>query len=89
MAKSKARKYREKLAREGNRNPEHNRSPFAAIDMYTRKTKTKKDYLYRYKHKNQSFTDGNDGSFYFVQRFFLIRPCENYINIVIYNLEII
>lgn len=64
MAKSKARKMREKLVREGKRNPENGRSPFVGIDMQTRMTKTKKDHLYRNKHKNQSFRDGNDGSFF-------------------------
>lgn len=64
MAKSRAKKYREKLAREGRRNPECNRSPFAAMDMTVRKTKTKKDYMYQHKHKNHSFDHGNDGSFY-------------------------
>lgn len=63
MSKSNARKHRDKIAREGKRNPEMNRSPFAFVDMSTRKTKTKKDYLYRSKHKNQSFKDNNDGSF--------------------------
>lgn len=67
MAKSKARKMRKKLVREGKRNPENGRSPFVGIDMQTRMTKTKKDHLYRNKHKNQSFRDGNDGS-YFVFR---------------------
>ncbi|WP_010676513.1 hypothetical protein [Bacillus timonensis] len=66
MAKSNARKKREKLVREGKRNPENGRSPFALFDMQSRLTKTKKDHLYRTKHKNQSFTDGNDGSFLFV-----------------------
>ncbi|WP_449619611.1 hypothetical protein [Robertmurraya sp. Marseille-Q9965] len=65
MAKSQAKKYRDKLAREGRRNPERNRSPFAAMDMTTRKTKTKKDYMYQHKHKNHSFDRGYDGSFYF------------------------
>lgn len=65
MAKSHARKQREKLAREGKRNPAENRSPFAFADMQTRRTKTKKDQLYRMKHKNQSSPEGNDGSFYF------------------------
>ncbi|WP_137744410.1 hypothetical protein [Robertmurraya siralis] len=65
MTKSKARKYRDKIAREGQRNPEWNRNPFAFADMRTRKTKTKKDHLYKTKHKNQSFIDKNDGSFYY------------------------
>ena len=65
MAKSKARKIREKLVREGKRNPEGNRNPFAFADMRTRKSKTKKDYLYQNKYKNHSLNDSSDGSFYF------------------------
>ncbi|WP_442594723.1 hypothetical protein [Neobacillus sp. D3-1R] len=65
MAKSKAKKIREKLVREGRRNPEESRSPFIFTDMRTRKTKTKKDYLYQNKCKNHSSQVGNDGSFYF------------------------
>ncbi|NHM32704.1 hypothetical protein [Neobacillus terrae] len=78
MAKSTARKWRDKLVREGRRNPEESRSPFAAADMQTRVTKTKKDYLYRCKHKNQPLQEGKDGSFYFPQIFptspFVIPP---------------
>jgi hypothetical protein len=65
MAKSKAKKYREKLEREGLRNPESSRSQFAFVDMSTRMTKTKKDVLYHCKHKNHFSKEGNDGSFYF------------------------
>ncbi|WP_035329672.1 hypothetical protein [Cytobacillus firmus] len=53
MAKSSAKKIREKAVREGKRNPECNRSPFVFSDMRTRKTKTKKDQLYRGKYKNR------------------------------------
>lgn len=67
MAKSKARKLREKLVREGRRNPEANRSPYVFADMQTRRTKTKKDLMYRNKYKNHSSQQGNDGSFYFGQ----------------------
>lgn len=83
MAKSQARKYREKLAREGNRNPENNRSPFANLDLRTRRTKTKKDYMYQHKHKNQSFNEVNDGSFYFVQntRRLIILKLQSLFNI--------
>lgn len=42
MAKSKAKKMRDKMTREGKRNPELNRSLFVFADMETRKTKTKK-----------------------------------------------
>jgi hypothetical protein len=65
MAKSKAKKLRAKLAREGKMNPEAKRSPFVFTDMRTRTTKTKKDHLYLFKHKNHQSHDGNDGSFYF------------------------
>jgi polyhydroxyalkanoate synthesis regulator phasin len=64
LAKSKAKKLREKLVREGRRNPEEIRSPFVFADMRTRQTKTKKDYLYRNKNKNHFSQKGNDGSFY-------------------------
>jgi hypothetical protein len=65
VAKSKAKKLREKLAREGKSNPETKRSPFVFSDMRTRVTKTKKDHLYQFKRKNHQSQDGNDGSFYF------------------------
>ncbi|MEH7355420.1 hypothetical protein V7150_17875 [Neobacillus drentensis] len=65
MAKSKAKKLREKLVREGNLNPEAKRSEFVFTDMRTRMTKTKKDHLYQFKHKNHQSQDGSDGSFYF------------------------
>ncbi|MDQ0272350.1 hypothetical protein [Cytobacillus purgationiresistens] len=66
MGKSNAKRLREKLAREGYRNPEANRSPFALTDMRSRRTKTKKDHLYQHKHKNHSFNYKNDGSFLFI-----------------------
>lgn len=65
LAKSKAKKMREKIVREGRRNPEVSRSPFVFADMRTRRTKTKKDYLYRNNKKNRSSHEGIDGSFYF------------------------
>lgn len=65
MAKSKALKKREKLVREGRLNPEINRSPYASLDLRTRRTKTKKDYLYRVKHKNRYPKQWEDGSFIF------------------------
>lgn len=64
MAKSKARKSREKLIREGRLNPEIGRSPFAQLDLRTRKTKTKKDKLYKVKHKNRNPKNKGDDSFY-------------------------
>jgi hypothetical protein len=69
LAKSNAKKTREKLVREGRRNPEDNRSPFVFADMRTRKTKTKKDYLYRNKNKNHYSNDGKDGSFFYISIF--------------------
>jgi len=66
MAKSQAKKTREKFVREGKRNPEGSRSPFVFADMRTRKTKTKKDYVYRNKHKNHSLSNESDGSFIFL-----------------------
>ncbi|PGY15168.1 hypothetical protein [Bacillus sp. AFS031507] len=65
MAKSKAKKLREKLTREGRMNPVEKRSPFVFNDMRSRITKTKKDHLYQFKHKNHQSEAGNDGSFYF------------------------
>ncbi|MEH7613401.1 hypothetical protein [Gottfriedia acidiceleris] len=55
MSKSKARKLREKLVREGKRNPELSRSSFAMLDLNTRRTKTKQEKLNQVKHKKQSF----------------------------------
>jgi hypothetical protein len=64
MAKSKAKKLREKLAREGKVNPEIKRSPFVFADMRTRTTKTKREQIYQFKHKNHQSQDGSDGSFH-------------------------
>jgi hypothetical protein len=68
MARSKAKKLREKLAREGKMNPEAKRSPFVLTDMRTRMTKTKKDHMYQFKHKNHQSQEGYDGSFYFCEK---------------------
>jgi hypothetical protein len=65
MSKSKAQKKREKLVREGRINPEISRSPYATLDLSTRRTKTKKDHLYRMKHKNRHPKHEENGSFYF------------------------
>jgi polyhydroxyalkanoate synthesis regulator phasin len=64
VAKSKAKKLRDKLVREGKMNPEIKRSPFVLTDMRTRITKTRKDHIYQFKNKNHRFQDGNDGSYY-------------------------
>ncbi|MEN2666895.1 hypothetical protein ACRW9N_04785 [Listeria aquatica] len=61
MSKSKAKKKREKRVREGLLNPEIKRSPYAALDLRTRATKTKKDALYQVKHKNHSFNEEKNG----------------------------
>lgn len=53
MGNSKAARQRKKLVRQGRLNPEINRSPFALLDLRTKKTKTKKDRLYKDKHKNR------------------------------------
>ncbi|MED3563026.1 hypothetical protein BIV60_23710 [Bacillus sp. MUM 116] len=68
MAKSKAKKLREKLEREGKINPELKRSPFVFADLRTRTTKTKKDCLYKNKYKNHFSNEGKNGSFYFACR---------------------
>lgn len=54
MSKSKAKKIREKHVRAGRRDPSFNRSPYALMNLATRKTKTKKDHLFRTKHKNRN-----------------------------------
>lgn len=69
MAKSNAKKFREKMEREGRRNPESSRSIFASVECYKQMTskisKTKKDKLYRNKFKNRIEHSNYDGSFYF------------------------
>ncbi|MFC5463421.1 hypothetical protein [Lederbergia graminis] len=66
MATSKAKKQRQKLVREGRRNPAENRSPYAFSDLRTRTTKTKKDRLYKEKHKNHALHGGKDGFYVFL-----------------------
>ncbi|WP_239254420.1 hypothetical protein [Listeria ilorinensis] len=66
MAKSKAKKQREKWIREGHLDPVMKRSPFHTLDLHTRITKTKKDKLYQKKRKNLSRYDSEDG-FLFVK----------------------
>ncbi|OOP67118.1 hypothetical protein BWZ43_17420 [Heyndrickxia oleronia] len=53
MGKSIAKKKRDKLSREGRRNPEENRSFFAFAELRTRRTKTKEETLQKQKHKNR------------------------------------
>ncbi|GGN99347.1 hypothetical protein GCM10010969_19360 [Saccharibacillus kuerlensis] len=71
MAKSSARKVRDKRIREGKMDAGELRSPFALADLRTRKTKTKREELGKIKHKNlhketyrnPNFTGGDQGSF--------------------------
>ncbi|MEJ8306734.1 hypothetical protein [Saccharibacillus sacchari] len=69
MAKSASRKMRDKRVREGKADVTEWRSPFAAMDMRMRRTKTKQDLLNQIarkgRHKNPNFTGGDEGSFYF------------------------
>ncbi|WP_108669189.1 hypothetical protein [Peribacillus acanthi] len=64
MAKSKAKKHRQKWVREGNRNLEASRSSFTFSDMTTRKTKTKKEKLNQEKHKERVYSDLGDNRSY-------------------------
>lgn len=60
MAKSKAKRMREKLIREGNRNPESGRGTFALADMRTRITKTKQQKLNQAYRKERKSRYGGD-----------------------------
>ncbi|MNO88679.1 hypothetical protein D3C76_801390 [compost metagenome] len=59
---------RQKLMREGRRNPEEGRSPFAFADLRSRTTKSKAEMLNSSKNKfrNHDSYYGDDGSFLFV-----------------------
>jgi len=61
MAKSKAKKLREKLVREGKRNPESSRSIYVLADLRTRKTKTKQEKLNVTKHRKRLSDYSKDG----------------------------
>lgn len=68
MAKSKAKKYREKLEREGKRNPENGRGVYALANLTTKKTKTKQEKLQQlYKKERQSryLDDRGEKSFFY------------------------
>lgn len=67
MAKSNANKKRRKLVREGRLNPEINRSPFSQLDLQTRKTKNKKDKMYKTKHKNRHPQQWENDSFFILK----------------------
>ncbi|MED1790403.1 MULTISPECIES: uracil phosphoribosyltransferase [Brevibacillus] len=64
MAKSSARKHRDKMIREGKRNPELHRSIFALVDMTQRRTKTKAEKLKQQKHKRPLSFQSDDGLFF-------------------------
>lgn len=66
MARSKAKKLRQKLVREGKRSPELSRSPFALTDLRTRKTKTKREQIHTQKYKNHASCYGDDGSLFWL-----------------------
>lgn len=53
MSKSKARKLRDRMIREGKRNPSDNRGIYALADLRTRKTKTKQQKKMQNKHKGR------------------------------------
>jgi hypothetical protein len=64
LAKSTARKLRDKQVREGKLNPEMLRSPFAKADLRTRMTKSKQERLNSSKHKNLLLRGPGDDSFF-------------------------
>lgn len=66
MSKSKAKKRREYLVRHGQRDPQNSRGTFALEDLRTRKTKTKREKLNQYKHKDRFYDDNHhdNRSFY-------------------------
>ncbi|MCJ7841457.1 hypothetical protein MUB24_11230 [Lederbergia sp. NSJ-179] len=67
MAKSKAKKMREKMVREGYRNPAKNRGIYALADLRTRRSKSKREKQYQDKYGELSSADKmDDRSFYFV-----------------------
>lgn len=62
MSKSDARKQREKMVREGKRNPSENRGIYALADLGSKKTKKKVEKMNQVKHKKQLFDQGEDRS---------------------------
>jgi len=84
MAKSRARKIREKRMREGMMNPARNRGSYALTDMRTRKTKTKHEVIYQDKYGELSKVDHyeTDGSSFLLECFgervdsFWVRDCK-------------
>ncbi|PWA05731.1 hypothetical protein DCC39_17895 [Pueribacillus theae] len=71
MAKSKAKKMREKMVREGYRNPSKNRGVYALVDLRTRKSKSKHEKQYQDKYGELSPMDKSqmdDSSFQYFYR---------------------
>jgi len=75
MAKKKkvsSKKKRQKLVREGSRDPAQNRSVFASAAMYKfmgqQAGKNKKDVLYSTKHKSDYRDNKDDGSFFICEK---------------------
>jgi hypothetical protein len=65
MSKSRARKYRLKLEREGKRNPETLRGGLNLMDLSTRMTKTKMEHMNQIKHKKRfQHLKEDDGIFF-------------------------
>ncbi|CAG9621468.1 hypothetical protein [Sutcliffiella rhizosphaerae] len=60
MAKSKAKKMREKQIREGKRNPEYGRGTYSLADMRTRTTKTKQEKWNQVYRKERQSRYGSD-----------------------------
>ncbi|MEA3320475.1 MAG: hypothetical protein U9Q88_10635 [Bacillota bacterium] len=60
MAKSKAKKLRDKQVREGKRNPENGRGTYALANLTTKTTKTKKEKLNQLYKKERQSRNGGD-----------------------------
>ncbi len=69
MGKSNARKQREKVVREGKRDPSLNRGIYAMANLSTRRTKTKKEALQQQYKKTHRFHYESDESFLFYYTF--------------------
>ena len=63
MAKSKARKEREKLEREGKRNPSLSRITWGVFDGVTKRTPTKKERMNKQKYKRDYSREDYNGAF--------------------------
>lgn len=80
MAKSNAKKSREKMVREGKRNPETSRGVYALTDLRTKTTKTKQEKLeneakkikQNKKRLSDYSKDGMGGRFYYYFGFIIV-----------------